>query len=209
MSYFLDLIFPKTCCRCGRTGSYLCSACTSGLSRKGISTPKHSRLDGHLSLFRYRGLIKDSIKTLKFGFVSDITNELSSLIVYSLVNNYPHLLRYWQENKYTFVPVPLPPQPQLWRGCNQSAWLAQKVAFSLNMDQNSNLVIRTKNSRPQSLIKDRRQRRRLSSSFCCTSTTTPPNIIIFDDVYTSGSTINSLASTLPSNCHIWGLSLAG
>ncbi|MBI2464590.1 ComF family protein [Candidatus Shapirobacteria bacterium] len=142
--------------------------------------------------------------------MSDIVPEISSLVVHSLVNQYPHLLRYWQENNFVFSPIPLHLRRKLWRGYNQSALLAEKIALELNMNTRSDLITRIKNSLPQSLIKDRRLRcHSLNKTFSCATTTPPPNIILFDDVYTSGSTINSAAGALPENCHIWGLSLAG
>jgi ComF family protein len=210
MSYFLDMIYPRTCSLCGHTGLYLCLSCRQSLNHKGIHLPKNSRLEGHLSLFRYKGLIKSAISDLKFKFVSDIINEISDLVVYSLVNHYPHLLRYWQENNFVFVPIPLHPYRQLWRGYNQSELLATKISQELNMTSNENLITRLKNTPPQSLIKDRRLRHQsLNTTFSCATTAPPLNIILFDDVYTSGSTLNSAASILPDSCHLWGLSLAG
>jgi len=210
MSYFVDMIFPKTCCQCGRNGLYLCQECIQSLRRKGIHIPRHSRLEGQLSLFRYKGLIKSAISDLKFNFVSDIVNEISNLVVYSLVNNYPHLLRYWQENKFVFVPVPLHQKRHLWRGYNQSTLLAQKISTILNMNMDESLIIRAKNNSPQSLIKDRRLRRQsLDNSFFCASPNPPAHIILFDDVFTSGATISSTARALPADSHIWGLTLAG
>lgn len=210
MSPLLNLIFPRTCCQCGRTSFYLCPDCCGGLTRKGIYLPKNSRLEGHVSLFRYRGLIKAAIAELKFNFVSDIVGEISNLMVHSLLNQYPHLLRYWQENNFVLVPIPLHTRRKLWRGYNQSSLLAHKIAFELNMGISSDVITRTKNNPPQSLIKDRRLRRQsLQASFYCSAAAPPSNIILFDDVYTSGSTVSSAAAVLPASCHIWGLTLAG
>ena len=208
MSFLLDLFYPRICSGCGVIGSYLCIKCQNKLIFKSITS------DNHLSFFRYHGAIKQLITDLKFSFVSDCASSISDLICWSLVNRYPHLLRFWQNNNFTLIPIPLHPSRFNWRGFNQSELICQKLSAELNLKFNSDILIRSKYTSPQTSIYDRRLRRsNTQSSFLFRSDFLNSvkflNFIIFDDVYTTGSTINSAKTAFPKDSNIWTLTLAG
>lgn len=210
MSLLLDLIFPSTCSGCGHVGCYLCERCKSTLTHKGIRTQHKAPVDGSLSLFRYKGAIKQLITDLKFKFVTGIVDELADLMVYTLINNYPHLLRYWQENKFVLVPVPLHSQRQAWRGFNQSELICQRLSEKLCLEYNPRLLVRTRYTSPQTSISDKRLRKiNTQSSFSLTVKHCPTNLILFDDVYTTGSTAKSAISALSGHETVWVLTVAG
>ena len=216
MSVLLDLVFPRTCAGCGVPGQYLCSNCQSQLIYKSIYS------DSRLSMFRYHGAIKSLIKGLKFGFVTDEVGEIINLLTHGLVNRYPHLLRYWQQEGYILVPIPLHPSRQNWRGFNQSRLICQKLSAELNLRFDPNILTRIKNTVAQTTIHDRRLRRtnpQLSflfrSELLNDAQRKSPwgikflNFIVFDDVYTTGSTIHSAKSVFPSGSNIWTFTIAG
>jgi ComF family protein len=205
----VDLLFPKKCCGCGRLGSYFCPTCLSIMTRRGIKTFNSTQHQGHLSIFRYRGPIKQSLADLKFGFVTDLSNELVDILSHQIVNNYPHLLRHWQEESYVMVPIPLHAYRHRWRGFNQSELIAYKLAQVLNLPYSNTILARYKSTPPQSLIKNRTVRRQLPSGTFSTSSNTPSHLLLFDDVYTSGATTNSAISSLPTSTTVWSLSVAG
>jgi ComF family protein len=209
MSIILDTIFPRCCYRCHSSGWYLCPECQEFLKCRPIKHSPTSRLDGTLSLFRYHSYLKAIIKDLKFGFVTDLIPEIISFTIPKIENNYPKLLRYWQENKFSLVPIPLHPFRHSWRGFNQSAEIGQKLSLKLNLSYHPEILTRVKNTLPQTKIRDKLVRRsNTSSSFrlCCDKY---KNIILFDDVYTTGSTLSSAASVFPGDTAIWGFTLAG
>ncbi|MFZ2152631.1 MAG: double zinc ribbon domain-containing protein [Microgenomates group bacterium] len=208
MSLLFDLLFPRTCAGCGRVGHYLCRDCQSKLVYQSVYQ------NNRLSLFRYHGAIKQLITDLKFSFVSDIVPEIGDILVYGLVNKYPHLLRYWQQNNYILVPIPLYESRHNWRGYNQSELLCQKLSAELNLSYEPNLLVRTRNTIPQTSIRDRRLRKtNINSSFSFRSDLLNSvkllNFIIVDDVYTTGSTIHSAASAFPRGSNLWALTIAG
>ena len=213
MSLLLDLLFPRTCVGCGLVGHYLCQSCLDALVYKSIKPPDR------LSLFRYHGAIKKMITDLKFNFVSDLVSEITNLIVHSLVNRYSHLLHYWQSNNYVLLPIPLHPSRHSWRGFNQSELICQKLSTELNLRCEPNLLIRVRNTIPQTSIKHNRLRRTKTKPYFvfvppCQGRGDPATagwggFILFDDVYTTGSTIKSAISVFPKNTNIWTLTIAG
>lgn len=165
-------------------------------------------------MFRYHGPIKNIIADLKFSYVTDLVPTLANLLTYGLVNKYAHILNYWQQNNYALIPIPLHDHRYNWRGFNQSELICQKLATELNLKISSNLLIRTQNTIPQTSIRDRRLRRyntQMSFAFnqSLLNSVKFSNFILVDDVYTTGSTIRSAISVLPSNSHVWVLTLAG
>lgn len=221
MSFLLDLLFPRRCYSCHRSGRYLCLDCQSKLmvrSIKYFSPPLGQRrglrggFEGRLSLFRYHHPIKDMIHDLKFEFVSDLVPELALLMSRTLKSKFPKILKYWQQENFILLPIPLHPHRQNWRGFNQTELLAKTLAPLIDLNY-QNLLTRTVDTKPQTQIKDKKLRHtNLSSAFCFA----PPLVkggdggrfILFDDVYTTGSTIKSAISCLPSNSQVWILTLA-
>jgi ComF family protein len=223
MSFILDFLFPRRCYGCGRPGQYFCPQCTANLIYRPVKPDYPQGFSGTLSLFPYRGLIKSAVGDLKFKFVSDLVPELSLLIVSALQSQYSHLLAYWQQHNFTLIPVPLHPSRSRWRGFNQSELVCREIASKLKLKCEPNILIRTKNTLPQTKIKDKLLRRsNLTQAFKFNNKTTPifqggvpegqgglDHIILFDDVATTGSTLISALSAFPKNTESWALTIAG
>jgi len=213
MSLVLDLIFPKNCLVCHKSGHYLCPNCLSQQIRKSIQPPpKKSGCEGCLSLFKYNSLIKQSIAQLKYNFVTDISPELVSIMAKEIKSNFPHLLAYWQSHNFVLVPIPLYHLRQNWRGFNQSVLLGQSLAQKLKLKFSDQILTRIKNTHSQAKLVDKLTRKsNLKDAFVCSTKNTPSNIILFDDVTTTNSTFNSAYKSLScvAQIHCWYLSLAG
>ncbi len=211
MSLLLDLIFPKTCFGCGHPGYYFCPDCLSKIT---YHRPKHSSKlpkEGSLSLFYYHGLIRQSIQSLKFEFVTDLTEELSQIFSQKIIHQYPHLLTYWQQNNFILTPIPLHQYRFNWRGFNQAEIIGQKIAQKLNLNFSNQIIYRHRQTFTQSHLKNHLQRQENLKNTFTPIIPIPQNIIIFDDVATSFSTLNSALKSLKSfglnRC--WYLTLAG
>ncbi len=180
----LDFIFPKYCLECRKSGKYMCCDCVSKV------------LDGtfdknNFAVFKYKGVIRKAIVSLKYKFASDIADELVSMSVDRLKSTKFHNI--------TLIPIPLHKQRENWRGFNQSEILGEKIARKLNWEYMPNLLIRSKNTHPQVNLKGDERRKNLSGVFCVNHPQiqhTKHNILIFDDVYTTGSTIKEAKKVL-------------
>lgn len=200
MSIFLDFIFPNRCYICGAKGDCLCASCLERL-------PIHPFKDNRLSLFFYQGAIKEIIKDIKFNGVTNLVSQISQISCNLIKKHYPHLLKYWQKHKFVITSVPLHHYRFLFRGFNQSQLLAKSIANNLNL-QYSDVFIKTKYTQSQVSLK--KKIRRLSNLTHTFKILSPPpkNLIIFDDVYTTGSTLRSLKKLLSKNQEIFFLTLA-
>jgi len=213
MSIILDLIFPKKCYGCGRTGEYLCSKCQKNISILNTKPPQNG-FAGGLSLFKYHSFIKSAIVDLKYNFISDNADDLANLCVKTLKSNFPNLIKYWRQNDFILIPVPLHQSRQNWRGFNQSEILGQKIASKLSLGFSNQILIRHQNTAVQAQltnIKDRNNN--VANIFSLTPISGEfqyKNFILFDDVCTTQSTLISAQKTLkvlPQN-QCWYLTLS-
>jgi len=208
----IDLIFPRRCYGCGRSGFYLCPKCRSRLSPEPVKFIDRSLFEGNLSLFKYNGLITNLIHDFKYNFVSDLAGDLSALIAGTLKSDYPNLLNYWQNNKFTLIPIPLHPFRQKWRGFNQSELLCQNLSKQLNLNYHNNLLYRFINTPPQVKNENSKDRQsNLSGVFYQneTNSCSAKNFILVDDVATTFSTLKSARFAFSGEKTFWTLTIAG
>jgi ComF family protein len=211
MSAVLDLIFPRRCYGCNRIGFYFCPDCLNKIKSQPVKHSPGQRIEGTVNLFRYCGAIKSAIIDLKYNFVSDLASEFGHLISQTLAGDFPNLYKYWRAEKFSLLPVPLHWQRFNWRGFNQSQLLCQEVSDELSLPLLDDFVTRTVNTPPQALKAKRQDRLRiLDHTFSChPRPLASQNFIIFDDVFTTGSTLNALISALPKKSQCWILTVAG
>jgi len=213
VSLILDLIFPKICYGCGQTGDYLCPKCQKHITVLNTKSPKNG-FDGGLSLFKYHSAIKSAITDLKYNFVSDNIDNLANFMAKKLKSDFPNLLKYWRQNNFILIPVPLHPSRQNWRGFNQSEILAQNLSQNLSLDFSNQVLIRHQNTAIQARLKKTTDRTKnvvnIFSLHPSIGNYKHKNFILFDDVSTTQSTLISALNTLkilsPSQC--WYLTLS-
>lgn len=211
MSLIINLIFPKICFGCGKTGSYFCKKCITKIHYHSPEFSADSIKEGSLSLFKYNSFIKSAIQSLKYEFVTDISDELSYLFSQKIIIDYPDLLNYWQKNNFIITPIPLFHSRQNWRGFNQSEVLGQLIAKKLKLNFSNQIIFRHRYTFTQSHLKSHLKRQQNLKNAFTPVLPIPKNIIIFDDVVTSFSTLNSAFNSLkPFGLnHCWFLTLAG
>lgn len=222
--FLYDLLFPKHCLGCGNESQYICPSCIKNLpkirpicsecERASIDGLTHFKckktlgLDGLVCLWPYDGVVRKAILALKYKYAKEVATELSSYIQTKLVNNNVILPR-----SSVLIPIPLYFIKKNLRGFNQAEVIAKTISEKLGWDFNSKTLIRKKLRQPQTELKADVRRKNIKGVFSLSpniSISSYPNIIIFDDVYTTGSTLKEASKVLKRKGAkiVWGLTIA-
>ncbi len=97
------------------------------------------------------------------------------------------------------VPLPLHPLRKMWRGYNQSEYIARGMGASMHLEVDTLSVVRRRYTRPQSHTTDREERRKnMKNVFQVVHPERIENkhIILVDDVVTTGSTLLACVSEI-------------
>jgi len=162
-------------------------------------------LDGLISVFIFDGVGRKLVHEFKFRRVTDLKDLLATLIVADLSKEW---LRF---DNYLFCPIPLSKSRENWRGFNQAQLISRELAQMLKIPVYEALV-RSKNTRPQSQTKKEEKYKNISGVFVVSSQkrVEGTNILLFDDVFTTGSTLKEAAKVLKRGGanKVWALTLA-
>ena len=210
-----DLLFPKKCLGCGKYGSYICDKCISEAQvaplvclecgRKSVDGLTHIKcskplgLDGTISVWFYRGVVRRAILALKYKFAKEVAKELAHLADSQIK----------QKNlvfpiNSILTPIPLYWFRGNWRGFNQSQEIGKILAGRIGLGFIPDLLIRKKFTKPQIELKGRQRRQNIKGVFALNSKYQPlaishQSLILFDDVWTTGATIKEAAKVLKRN----------
>lgn len=208
---------------CKSPGNYLCATCLSKatypklrciycqrLTPRGITHEKCKKelcIDGVFSFWGYSGIIKKAITSLKYKFAKEVAIEL----IEKSLNKKANLWIF--DPQKLVIPVPISKARQNARGFNQSEILANGFAQKLNMETIFDMVIKTKNTPPQTSLSGSARRENLTGAFIWNKKyklKKPFSALIIDDVCTTGSTLKEVAKVLKGNdfTEVWGLTLA-
>ena len=220
----LDLIFPKKCFGCSRKEGYLCGDCLIKLQLKIQNCPfckkssidgmTHSKcrrklsLDGHYSVWKYRGAVRGAVLAIKYKFAFDIAKEFAdraSRVLRKEAVLGPNVV---------LVPIPAHGLRQNWRGFNQSEEIGKIIAKNMGWRYEPGLLIKRRATLPQtelgrgSRLKNLRGVFSLSPNYSLVPSAHP--LVLFDDVWTTGATIKEACKELKRNgfTNVWGLTLA-
>jgi len=207
----LNVPFPDTCIVCRRpcnSKSYACHNCTTTLEYITIAykcrtclgflhsaqngmcgsclteKPNYSRL---ISCVKYKGDIAKSLKAFKFHDRPDLHVGFSKLAC--------EVLERENIEFDTVIPVPLSEKSLKKRGYNQSALIAKYIAEYFNAEFHDNVLIKTKETKPQSSLKLPERRKNIHKAFSVKDKNKlyGRSILIVDDIYTSGCTMREAA----------------
>ena len=142
-------------------------------------------LDACHALFSYQAPVDQWIRRLKFH--QELT--LARLLGGMLAEQFRASEDAW------LVPVPLHPRRLRQRGFNQALEIARPLQAS-GYRIEARCVSRTRDTPPQSKLAAKKRRHNLHDAFTLRHNVSGQRIVLIDDVFTTGTTLNTLAATL-------------
>lgn len=215
----LDLLYPPLCCHCeSDTTNDFCDACSERIHRPGrpacpaCGIPFHTphgtdHLCGRClavppAFGRARAAViydasdpsdhpfKSVLQRYKYNRDVGLAAPLSRL----LWNECPLNLSHYD----LIVPVPLHLSRLRWRGFNQALLLARRIARRHQVRVDPFVLERTRATQPQVNLDEAARRHNVARAFRVTraDAVRRRRVLLFDDVYTTGSTVNDCARAL-------------
>lgn len=225
----LDFLFPKKCLGCNKNGAYWCQSCAriarphfpqvcpvcerpspDGLRHKYCKEPFSP--NALHAIWAYEGIPRQLILKLKYRFVSEIAEDLATQAVRELRNYKPLLRGGLGKEDIILVPIPLHWKRDNWRGFNQAEEVGRLIAKQMGWEF-KDLLVRTKNTQHQVGLKGKERRENVEGIFSIKPNALVPNasnVLLFDDVWTTGSTMRQAARVLKRAGvkKVWCLTLA-
>lgn len=229
----LDLIFPKSCLSCGKGGVYVCTDCLSQVrllkpacpycEKASIDGFTHTKckkkfgLNGLVSVWDYEGVVRKSIMSLKYKYSTEVGKELARLFVDRLKSSRMDKLLPFNS---CLIPIPLHWHRENVRGFNQSEEIGKLIAAEMGWGFSPDLIVKKKPTTPQATLSVDERKQNLQGVFAISSHnssfTIPNSVILFDDVFTTGSTLKEAAKVLKTcpttsgqqELGVWGMTIA-
>ncbi len=212
-----DYIFPNACLSCRNLideNAFLCLDCWKETELIGqnicnkCGDPLEFEIENELicgrcirqmpifnksvSVFIFKGVTKEIIHKFKYEDQLHIAKKMVKLMLLKGQN----LI----EDSEIIAPVPMHFFKVLKRNYNQSAILAREIAENTDLSYVGDLLVKTKNTKPQFSLKYNERMQNLKDSFKTQhkylDLIKGKNILLIDDVTTTGATLNSCAKTL-------------
>lgn len=204
---FQDLLFPPGCAGCGKIGHHWCDECKAkqmpidgptceicGLPQK-ISQICHACqtnppiFDQVRTFARYENPFRKGIIRLKYHGNAALGEVFSVFLIQMLLS--------LQWNFDMVLPVPLSEARQKKRGYNQTALLAYPISQYFRLPYQPHVLRRIRNTRSQVGLTGGERRENLKNAFLADEhALQQKNIVLVDDVFTTGSTLNTCAFAL-------------
>lgn len=205
----LDFLFPPICGICGKINKdWICEKCYKRIEKykaseinrylcknkikqeyENIKTLYYEKL---IYIFPYKKLIRNLIIDYKFNNKAYISNLFATVILKD-----DELCR--KINFYDIIiPVPMFEKKKKQRGYNQTELIAEKIGKRLNIKLETNCVIKSKNTKVQSLLNAQERKENIKNAFFVNNKDKikDKKIIIFDDIFTTGETANEISKKL-------------
>jgi len=192
----VDTIFPPVCFLCDslliNSRKVVCKTCWSKqnfLSNEEIKKISNAIINTNINdiyiLYDFTNELPDIIHLLKYERCLTIGKYFSKDL----------LLKYKEPffKKYDFIlPIPLHPVKHRERGYNQCFEIIKHLPGNIN----NNIVTRKKQTISQTTLTREERIKNMSEAFQCKKDINSSKVLLFDDIITTGSTINECAGKL-------------
>ena len=193
----LEYIFLPSCGICSKLGEgYLCKNCGKEIRRYLINLEKSDKNENirikKFFVLKYDGIVRKNIIKYKFNDKPYLYKMFSKIILEDkkaceFIKSYDII-----------IPVPVHKARKSKRGYNQSELIAKEISKELKIKTYSDVLIKINNNKVQSTLNKNERKENVKNAYKIINEQkiNNKNIIIFDDIYTTGSTINECIKTL-------------
>lgn len=192
----LDFIYPPVCGICGNINkNSLCKKCEIKLKEYeiyNIEKVQNTYYDYKIKILKYEKIIRDKILDYKFNEKSYLYKTFKKIIlnnkkIYGFLKKYDIMLC-----------VPMYRAKQRTRGYNQSELIAKEIANELKICYLRDCLIKIKDTKKQSTLTRDERKINLKNAFGIKNKEKiqNKNVILFDDIFTTGSTMKECSKIL-------------
>lgn len=192
MEYLLDIIFPKKCGNCGKlNNTWICGKCFDNLKYGNIQKIEEGEINYLISLFSY-GEIRDKMLNFKFNDEAYIYHYFVELVCRN--NQIKNII----EKSDLIISVPMYWMKKIKRGYNQSELIAEGISKELKIPIATNVLIKYKNTKTQSLLNLEERKFNLKNCFEVRNKDLlkDKKVLLVDDIYTTGTTVKECVAQL-------------
>lgn len=194
-----NFIFPPSCLICGKLGKNIwCKDCKKEIYEKALFKieSKENYYEKHLYIFLYKDKIRKLILDYKFNNKSYLYKIFSRIIIknekiYRILKKYDII-----------IPVPIHKKRKAQRGYNQSQLITKEISNCIeNLKYENNILVKIKHTMPQSILTKKQRKQNVKNVYKIINKEKINNkkIILFDDIYTTGSTVKEISKILKQN----------
>ncbi len=220
LEFVLNFLFPQTCVICGKLNrNYVCEECEKRFNKykkfeiidnKKMIMDKLNIHDVNLKqkyyfvqgekiywekllyCFEYKSIIRKYILKYKFGnkpYLSDffVNQILKNKKLYEILKLYDII-----------ISVPMEKIKKQKRGYNQAELIAKSIAKKYEILHQEDVIVKIKNTKTQSTLKKGERKDNIKDAYIINEKNKikGKKIILFDDIYTTGSTVNEISKKL-------------
>ncbi len=195
----LNLIFPNVCGFCGKINKdFLCKDCEEKIDfmiNQKARFKLNKNFEKYLCIFPYEGEIREKILDYKFKDKAYIYKTFSKIILKS-----KKICFYL--GKYDIITdVPIHKKRKAKRGYNQSELIAREIGKRINNLEYKKTLKKVRNNVRQSSLNHNERKENVKNAYQIINKETIFNkkIVLFDDIYTTGSTVDECSRVLKEN----------
>jgi len=150
-----------------------------------------------VSVFPYNDILRMAIHNYKFNDNPGYSKVFSHYVI-TYIEQFNTLYKNTFTDMFDFiVPVPLSKQRLRERGYNQSTLIAKDFSERFNIPLNCNALLKIRHTKQQSLVPHNLRQKNVAGAYRADKNIVfGKRILLFDDIFTTGSTVESCAKTL-------------
>ncbi|MBO6119740.1 MAG: ComF family protein [Lachnospiraceae bacterium] len=188
----LEFIKEPTCKKCGamikNSEDLYCVRCQGRF---------YKSFEYGFGLLRYNDFVKESLHRVKYGGRKEYIYFYGKCIAKAFKDKIKMI------NPDYIVPVPIHKKRLINRNYNQSAVLAYVVVselkkYGIDIPVSEEMIFRTKNTQVLNKLDNMERASELNDAFYTADLSGIEKVLLIDDIYTTGSTIDSIARVLKS-----------